>query len=108
MITQAYKQLWLTGFQGEASPAILVQGFNAVQLTAVVYHADASASMWVEGSNDAENWRMLGSATVLGAAAGFYVGSAANGVCTRYVRVACSLADDASVLLAVTVCGWSL
>lgn len=102
MISQPYKQLWLEGTLKEVSPAVPMGGANAVQLSAVVYQASTEASLWVEGSNDAENWRIIGSQTELGRDPGLYVAPAVTGVCARYVRVACSLADDASVLVAVT------
>lgn len=102
MITQPFKNLLLDMSRKEAAPAVLMGDANAVQLTAVVYVANTAASVWVEGSNDAENWRTIGFQTELDIAPGFYVVAAVTGVCTRYVRVACAVPDDASVLLAIT------
>lgn len=102
MITQPYKNLLLDQSRKEAAPATLMGDANAVQLTVVIYEANTSASVWVEGSNDAENWRILGSALELPDLPGFYVAAAATGVCTRYIRAACSVPDDSSVLLAIT------
>ena len=102
MITQPYKNLLLDMSRNEAAPAMLMGDANAVQLTAVVEVANTAAAIWLECSNDAENWRLIGATTELGLDPGLYVMPAVTGICTQYVRVACSVPDAASVLLAVT------
>ncbi len=101
MITQPYKQLVLDGSL-EVSPATFMENANAVQLTVVATEAVGSADVYVQQSNDAENWTLFGARTEV-ASPGFYVLPAQVGICTRYVRVACEPTNvDGIVMLAVT------
>ena len=103
MITQPYRQLVLgdPAPTGEVSPATIMDSSNAVQLTVVASAGASSVTVAVQVSNDAQNWTQSGS-TLSITAPGFYVMPAITGICTRYVRVACSLSDDGATQMAVS------
>lgn len=107
MITQPYTRLVLseaTSFS-EVSPASLMDGVNAVQLSAEVYEATGDVTITVQVSNDAENWTEVEAGNSISCSSpGFFVMVPDTGICTRYVRVHASLefVDGAQAILAVT------
>jgi hypothetical protein len=104
MIVTVFKNLFVDADTiGAVSSALPMHESNAVRVDFVVAGMTSitgNTSVSLEQSNDAENWRLAGSSA--GAREdGYYVVPPQTGVCTRFVRLRCTL-DDGTAVVAAT------
>ncbi len=103
MITQPFRNLVLDGMLREVAPATLMGDANAAQLTVVATVVNAATEVFIQQSNDAENWTETPFVDrLIVDSPGFYVMTVQTGICTQFIRVACEQLDDGSVVLGVT------
>jgi hypothetical protein len=88
-----------TSSLSDVSQAVTMDNANAAQFDVVVFALSGSSpqvSVQLQESNDLENWRDKGSATVI-SAVGYTLAAAVTGIATAFVRVKVTLSGTTPI-----------
>lgn len=103
MYTQLASRLAVTNGTDAFSPAVSMDGNNAVQLEATIFALGGATSLTIviEGSNDLQNWQTLTSNA--GLVYGYSAPSKTTGVGFSYARLKYSTVGAGTIIVAAGV-----